>query len=134
MKYEIRLKGNCKAFFHNTNTNTKYVDALPIDSVPLCVSLTPLSKAFSSRSVESSLTVWMMGNDGTASMRLWNDDNAALMEAFMGHMDYSFPWTGIEANPPLQEAPLPPPILTALRPHSTRTRSSSGCRLWWKEP
>ncbi|XP_057863375.2 transcription factor MYC1 [Cryptomeria japonica] len=57
----------------------------------------------------------MMGNEGTASMRLWNDDNTALMEAFMGHMDYSFPWTGIDATPQLHEAP-PPPILTAPAP------------------
>uniref|UniRef100_A0A0D6R098 BHLH domain-containing protein n=1 Tax=Araucaria cunninghamii TaxID=56994 RepID=A0A0D6R098_ARACU len=54
----------------------------------------------------------MMGNEGTASMRLWGDDNNnGLVEAFMGHMDYSysFPWSGIDAH-----ASLPSPVAAPL--------------------
>eukprot|EP01018_Ginkgo_biloba_P035845 Gb_10001 [translate_table: standard] len=51
----------------------------------------------------------MMGNEGAASMRLWSDDNNAMIEAFMGssHLDFSFPWNGIDANPSTPAAPAP---------------------------
>nr|ACM48567.1 JAMYC [Taxus cuspidata] len=71
----------------------------------------------------------MMGNEGTASMRLWNEDNNALIEAFMGHMDYSFPWNGIDANPSPAPAPAPAPILTAPPPQSSFNQDTLQQRL-----